>query len=79
MLGRAPGGWAPIGGAKVALSLGLFGTVAGFQLAAVSESPLVELRFQVALPAKAQFGRTHEQANKIAGRRAKGFTQPFYR
>ena len=37
--------------AKVAMSPGPFGTVAGVQLAAVFQSPLVGLRFQVALPA----------------------------
>lgn len=36
---------------NVAMSVGLFGTVAGFQLAAVFQSPLVGLRFPVALPA----------------------------
>src|SRR5262249_17733293 len=39
--------------AKVATSSGLFGTVAGVQLAAVFQSLLPGLRFQVALPAKA--------------------------
>src|SRR5262245_29323618 len=35
---------------KVAVSDGPFGTVCGVQLAAVFQSPLVGLRFQVALP-----------------------------
>jgi len=34
------------------MSAGPFGTVAGVQFAAVFQSPLVGLRFQVALPAK---------------------------
>src|SRR5713101_3154109 len=38
--------------ANVATSVGPLGTVAGIQLAAVFQSPLVGLRFQVALPAK---------------------------
>ena len=37
--------------AKVARSAGALGTVAGVQFAAVFQSPLVGLRFQVALPA----------------------------
>jgi hypothetical protein len=37
--------------AKLAVSVGPFGTVAGVQLVAVFQSPLVGLRFQVALPA----------------------------
>jgi hypothetical protein len=37
---------------NVAVSLGPFGTVAGVQLVAVLQSPLVGFRFQVALPAK---------------------------
>ncbi len=37
--------------AKVAVSVAAFGTVAGVQLAAVFQSPLVGFRFQVALPA----------------------------
>ena len=37
--------------AKVAMSEGLSGTVAGVQFAAVSQSLLVGFRFQVALPA----------------------------
>src|SRR5438105_4819175 len=37
---------------KVAMSLGSLGTVFGVQFAAVFQSPLVGLRFQVALPAK---------------------------
>ena len=36
---------------KVAVSLGPLGMVAGVQLVAVFQSPLVGLRFQVALPA----------------------------
>ena len=45
-----------IGGSAVnpgndVMSLGPFGTVAGFQLVAVFQSPLAGLRFQVALPA----------------------------
>src|SRR5262245_43721585 len=39
--------------AKVATSVGPFGTVAGVQLTAVFQSPVVGLRFQVALPARA--------------------------
>ena len=39
--------------AKVALSAGPLGTVFGVQLRAVFQSPLVGLRFQVALPAEA--------------------------
>src|SRR5438876_774710 len=38
---------------KVAVSAGPLGTVAGVQLVAVFQSPLVGLRFHVALPAKA--------------------------
>ena len=38
---------------KVAVSVGPFGTVAGVQLAAMFQSPLVGFRFQVALPAAA--------------------------
>ena len=38
---------------KVAVSLGPSGTLFGVQLRAVFQSPLVGLRFQVALPAKA--------------------------
>lgn len=38
---------------KVAVSEGPFGTVAGVQFAALFQSPLVGLRFHVALPAKA--------------------------
>ena len=37
--------------AKVAVSAGPFGTVFGVQFAAVFQSPLVGLRFQVVLPA----------------------------
>lgn len=37
--------------AKVATSSGPFGTIAGVQFAAVFQSPVVGLRFQVALPA----------------------------
>jgi hypothetical protein len=36
---------------KVAVSLELFGTVAGVQLAGLNQSELTGLRFQVALPA----------------------------
>ena len=39
--------------AKVAVSDGPLGTVAGVQLVAVFQSPLVGLRFQLALPATA--------------------------
>jgi hypothetical protein len=38
---------------KVATSVGALGTVAGVQFAAVFQSPLVGLVFQVALPAQA--------------------------
>ena len=38
--------------ANVAVSVGLFGTVAGIQFAAVFQSLLPGLRFQVALPAR---------------------------
>ena len=38
--------------AKVAISAGPFGTVAGVQFAAVPQSPLLGLRFHVALPAR---------------------------
>ena len=37
---------------KVAISVGLLGTVFGVQFAADNHSPLGGLRFQVALPAK---------------------------
>lgn len=37
---------------KLAVSFGPLGTVAGFQLLAVFQSPLVGMRFQVALPPK---------------------------
>jgi hypothetical protein len=38
---------------NVAVSLGLFGTISGVQLLAVSHKPSPGLRFQVALPPKA--------------------------
>src|SRR5689334_22430166 len=47
--------------AKVAMSLGPLGTVAGVQFAAVPQSLLVGLRFQVALPAKDWPAINHEK------------------
>ena len=50
---------------KVAISFGPFGTVAGVQFAAVFQSPLVGLRFQVALPAWAgAFGISKSNPHK---------------
>jgi hypothetical protein len=46
---------------NVAVSAGSFGTVAGVQFAAVFQSPLVGLRFQVALPAKEWAAIKHEK------------------
>ena len=45
---------------NVAMSVVELGTVFGVQFSAVFQSPLVGLRFQVALPARAQFKRTVE-------------------
>src|SRR5689334_10954384 len=49
---------------KVATSLGPLGTVAGVQFVAVFQSPLVGLRFQVALPAKASSKREEVRIKK---------------
>src|SRR5262249_6723806 len=46
---------------NVAVSLGSSGTVLGVQLVAVFQLPLVGLRFQVALPAKAGPAIRHEK------------------
>jgi hypothetical protein len=46
--------------AKVAMSLGPFGTVAGVQFAAVFQSPVLGLTFQVALPANEWAAIMHE-------------------
>jgi hypothetical protein len=53
--------------AKLAVSPGPLGTVAGVQLAAVFQSPLVGLRFQVALPPNAvAAARSREKSVDIA-------------
>ena len=46
---------------KVAMSAGPLGTVAGVQFVAVFQSPLVGLRFQVALPANEWAAIKHEK------------------
>ena len=46
--------------AKVAMSLGPLGTVAGVQFAAVLQSPVLGLTFQVALPANEWTAIMHE-------------------
>lgn len=48
--------------AKVALSKELLGTVAGVQLAAVFQSPLLGLRFQVALAAQMNWHASRERS-----------------
>ena len=46
---------------KLAISVGPLGTVGGVQLAAVFQSPLLGLRFQVALPDWAFGAKSHER------------------
>ena len=58
---------------KVAMSAEPFGTVAGVQLAAVLQSPVVGLRFQVALPPKATVPKMRDKAN--AGKRENFISQ----
>jgi hypothetical protein len=50
---------------KVATSLEPFGTVEGVQFAAVFQSLLEALRFQVALPAKAESKKEEVRIEKI--------------
>src|SRR5712691_11240423 len=59
---------------NVATSLG---TTSGVQLAAVFQSPLVGLRFQVALPARAKPART--KSSKTKGSALVFIFRPFYR
>ena len=54
---------------NVAISANPLGTVAGFQLAAVFQSPLVGLRFHVALPEKA--GRARNNGSSVASKMRK--------
>ena len=53
--------------AKLAVSVGPLGTVIGVQFAAVFQSPVVGLRFQVALPPKETVVKLRDKTN--AGRR----------
>ena len=57
---------------KVAVSFGPLGTVAGVQLEAVNQSPLVGLRFHVALLAKAVLAAESKSINMAAGRTQAG-------
>jgi hypothetical protein len=50
--------------AKVAMSFGPFGTVAGVQFAAVFQSPLTGFALQVALPAKDWAAIKHEKRQR---------------
>ena len=51
---------------KVATSVGLFGIVAGVQLAAVVQNSSMGFKFQVALPAKAESKKEELRTKKIA-------------
>ncbi len=69
--------------ANVAMSSWPFGMVAGVQLAAVFQSPLVGLRFQVALPALALWSRPRARSRfnpRQAGNRSglRAFMRSFY-
>ena len=63
--------------AKVAMSAGPFGTVLGIQLAAVFQSPLVGLRFQVALSAKMASSAASESVTMMAQDRIVDFMAPI--
>src|SRR5437773_12025904 len=58
---------------KVAMSPGPFGTVLGVQFAAVCQSPLVGLRFQVALPASRASSAPSESVRTMAHDRMADF------
>ena len=49
---------------NVATSVSLFGTVPGVQFSAVFQSPLVGLRFQVALPANESSAISHQNKSE---------------
>src|SRR5207248_7623241 len=59
--------------AKVAVSAGPFGTVAGVQFAALLQLPLIGLKFQVALPAKTAFSAPSASVRMMAQDRMRDF------